>query len=173
MTISVTTRSVKGSALTFTEMDDNFNDLAVNATKTVQGNIEVADQTETDALSSETLAVSPSTLIGPVNTIVAGLSLTLDDLFTGTGTGTFTILARAAYDIIEVEWVTAAGPYDTLQIVEASIVNGRDYLCRGSFASSGGTTFSRFDFTTATSMTLTTITDDTASISRVTGIKFN
>lgn len=70
MTIPVTTRSVKGSKLTFTEMDDNFNDLSRNSTKTVQGNIEVADQTETDALSSETLAISPSTLQTTVETII-------------------------------------------------------------------------------------------------------
>lgn len=70
MAITVTTRASKGSALSFTEMDDNFTDLSISASTTQEGNIEIADQTETDALSSAVLAISPSTLESTVETII-------------------------------------------------------------------------------------------------------
>lgn len=173
MTIPVTTRSVKGSALSFAEMDDNFNDLGRNATKTVQGNVEIATQAETDALTSEVLAISPSTVQGPIDTTIATLSLTLTDLFTNASgeTGTFAITNKSNFDIIEVEWKDG-DEFGTMQIVEASIVVDRNYLTQSKNTSSGGSTFSHFEFDSDTSMTLTN-SDAIDGITRVTGIKFN
>ena len=62
MTIDVTTRSVKGSPLTFTEMDTNFDNLSVSSSEAAEGNIEIADQAETDALSDALKAVVPAYL---------------------------------------------------------------------------------------------------------------
>lgn len=67
MTIPITTRAGKGSALTPTEMDTNLTNLARDSSTTVQGNIRVANQTEANALSDATLAISPNTFPGSVN----------------------------------------------------------------------------------------------------------
>ena len=69
MALNPTLRVAKGSPLTYTEVDGNFELLAQDATKTQQGNVEIADQAETEAFASETLAVSPSTLATAMATL--------------------------------------------------------------------------------------------------------
>ena len=177
MAITVTTRAVKGSALSFTEMDDNFNDLAVSSTESAEGNIEIATQAEHTALTDVVKACVPGYLTTPVNalitTAIAPLSLTFVDLFTSAGgtLGTFTITDITTYDFIEVEW-RDDGKYNTMQIVEASIVFSRKYIAHGANTSSSGTTFSQFEFDSATSITVTN-SDSLEGITRVTGMKFN
>lgn len=62
MTISVTTRTGKGSPLTTSEMDTNLTNLARDASTTVQGNVRMATQAEADAGSLTNVAISPDTL---------------------------------------------------------------------------------------------------------------
>lgn len=62
MTISVTTRSGKGSPLTQSEMDTNLTNLARDATTTQQGNVRLATDAETTTGTSDTLAVTPASL---------------------------------------------------------------------------------------------------------------
>lgn len=70
MTIPVTTRSGKGSALTFNDGDTNLDNLARDATDTQQGNIEIATQAEHTALSSTTQACVPGRITTPVNNLI-------------------------------------------------------------------------------------------------------
>ena len=62
MTIPVTTRTVKGSPLTTTEMDTNLTDLGRDATEIQQGNVQFSTEAETEALTELTKAISPGNL---------------------------------------------------------------------------------------------------------------
>lgn len=62
MTIPVTTRAGNGAPLNNTQMDTNLTNLARDATEAVQGNVRLANETETNAGSSTTLGVNPANL---------------------------------------------------------------------------------------------------------------
>ena len=70
MTIPVTARSGKGSALTHGEMDTNWTNLARSATTSVEGSVTLADQTVTNALTSTDHVITPSTLQGGVTSMM-------------------------------------------------------------------------------------------------------
>ena len=74
MTITVQTRAIKGSPLTFNEMDSNFTSLGRDATQVQQGNVEIADQAETEALTDTVKAVCPEHLEAGVLAALANLS---------------------------------------------------------------------------------------------------
>ena len=74
MTITVQTRAVKGSPLTFNEMDNNFTSLGRDANQVQQGNIEVADLAETEALTDTVKAVCPEHLEAGITAALANLA---------------------------------------------------------------------------------------------------
>ena len=74
MTITVQTRAIKGSPLTFNEMDSNFTSLGRDGTQTQQGNVEVANQAETEALTDVSKAVCPEHLEAGVTAALANLA---------------------------------------------------------------------------------------------------
>lgn len=69
MTIPVTTRGGKGSALTQSEADTNFTNLARDASTTVQGNTRLATLAEHAAGTSQALAATPAGVAQQVATI--------------------------------------------------------------------------------------------------------
>tara|TARA_R110000772_G_scaffold268714_2_gene397863 strand:+ start:324 stop:821 length:498 start_codon:yes stop_codon:yes gene_type:complete len=62
MSIPVTTRAAAGQALTHTQMDTNWTNVARSATTGAEGNIEIATNAETIAFSSAVKAVVPAYL---------------------------------------------------------------------------------------------------------------
>lgn len=174
MAIPVTLRSQKGSELTIAEGDNNFSNLARSATEALEGNIQIATQAEVNGLTNDTKAIVPATLEETVTNIINDnlTSLTADVLFdspAGT-TGTFNILDKSSYVLIEVEALTDLSDwYTTFQISNSSIVIGREYSVLRGNTSSSGTQFSRIRFNSDTSMTL--INTASISITRVTGYK--
>lgn len=74
MAISVTTRTGKGSPLSTAEMDTNLTNLAVSATESAEGNIEIATQAETEALTDATKAVVPAYLGAGIDAYTDSLS---------------------------------------------------------------------------------------------------
>ena len=73
MAIPVTTRAGKGSPLTHTEMDTNLTSLARSATESQEGNIEIANQAEVNALNDSVKAVPPAYLGGGINSHFSAL----------------------------------------------------------------------------------------------------
>ena len=71
MTLAVTTRAGNGNvALSHTQMDDNLELLAQDATTGQQGNIEIATQAEVNALADPNRAITPSSLDQTVKNII-------------------------------------------------------------------------------------------------------
>ncbi|WP_373088713.1 hypothetical protein [Zhongshania sp.] len=67
MSIPVTTRGGKGSALTQSEMDTNLTNLARDASTTQQGNIRATTNAEAQAGAATNLAVTPAALASVLN----------------------------------------------------------------------------------------------------------
>ena len=105
MTITVQTRAIKGSPLTFNEMDTNFTSLGRDATQVQQGNVEIADQAETEALTDSDKAVCPEHL-------EAGVTAALANLAFDTSTIGYVTLPNG----IIIQWGTDSSTSDTVEV---------------------------------------------------------
>ena len=161
MALNPTLRSSQTTPLTQLQADNNWLLLARDATKTQQGNVEIATQAETNSLSSEVLAVSPSTLASIVNTLADAriVAATL----TGTTLGSkssipagtnITITDKSAYEHISV-LATNNGVTTSFYLPGVGITNGMTYSCPtfqpGSSGQGGGL---RFKFSSNTNVNI-------------------
>ena len=129
MAISVSTRAAKGSPLSYIELDDNFNDLAVSATNTNEGNTRLATQGEADGLTDITTAISPGVLTSPVNALielaVSERALKGVSLFSGwVNTGTHAMSDWTVYGAITI-WFQHQNGYVTPVTVPTAALGGR------------------------------------------------
>ena len=172
MTIPVTTRSGKGSALTFSEMDTNLNMLARDANRFQQGNVRMATQPEANALTSDTVAITPLTLTGAVNAARPAAEVTL--LFqnnAGTQANVPLSQSRANFDLIHVEGRDTANGFSSIIIPVVSIINGRFYAVPTiNVGSAGQGDGLRFNFINNTTIGITANSNWTG-IARVYGIR--
>jgi len=170
MTIPVTTRAGKGSALSFTEGDDNFTNLARNAAQGVQGNIEIATQVQHTALTDITVACVPGFLTEPIQDLIDGGEIFSNTLSAGkVGVGTFAITDRSNFGIIFVEGISANSTHTFFSMPEDRIVNGNIYAVPDSqFSGSGGTSL-YFRFNSDIEMEITAVGTFMSEIDSVSG----
>ena len=125
MAIKVTTRINKGSALTYLEVDTNFDNLAVSATDAAEGNIRLSTQSEANLLTDATTAISPGTLSDAIDshiddrslssfTLFSGNEVLGDDMLSWVGAGLVTVAATKA----NTGFVSISIPADSIVIGE-------------------------------------------------------
>ena len=147
MTIPVTTRGGKGFPLTETEMDDNFTDLARNATTSVQGNVQLTDS----IISSSTTTAATPNSVSDVQDNVDAIGYTITDLHTGATTGAVTLSSPyTGFDLIGVE-CSFGTQFGWMWLPSSSIVIDRRYTLELEIGG-GDNDGALFAFSTTTAM---------------------
>lgn len=176
MAISVTTRAVKGSSLSYSEMDANLNNLAVSATTSQEGNVQLSNATTS---TSTTLAATPLAvkLTNDAIDAVDAKAFVKTDLYTNASglIGTTAIANITGYDFIEVECKDDGGnQYSVISHFRPSITLTRQYLAITQTPGSSGGKWGYYIFNSNVSFTAVQGTGQSLwdGVVRITGINY-